>query len=125
MSAAAEAHCVEAERLLALLEEERQALRAADLDRLIRVCREKAQALHQLGGLLTVLRGAAGTIPPAQRQRLHQAILHCQRQTRANEVRARRARGAMQALHGMPGHYDARGRGRYPTARSGNLRGLA
>jgi len=129
MSTAAETHCVEAERLLALLEEELQALHAVDLDRLTRVCRDKAQALHQLGGLLSVLRGAAGTIQAELRQRLHYTILHCQRQTRANEallrVRARRTRGAMQALHGVPVHYDVRGRSGYPTANSGTLRGLA
>jgi flagellar biosynthesis/type III secretory pathway chaperone len=128
MSADANPHLACAESLLALLEQERQALHGADFDRLLRICREKAQALQQLGSLLTALRGApVEAVLPGLRQQLRELIVRCQQQTRANDallqVRARRSRGALRVLRGAPEQYDGRGRYRYPVR--GILRGSA
>jgi flagellar biosynthesis/type III secretory pathway chaperone len=124
----ANVHQVAAERLLGLLDEEQQALRGADPERLARISRDKIPALEQLAVVLGDLK-RPGVIPPAQRRQLHELVLRCQRQNRANEallqLRARRVRGALQSLHGLPAHYDGRGRGAYAAPAAGMLRGLA
>ncbi len=128
MSTDTDSHCVCAERLLALLEEERVALQSTSPDDLAQVCREKVQALQQLSSLLNKLNDStAEDILPGQRQRLRDLILRCRQQTRGNEallrVHARRTRIALQLLQGMPGHYDTRGHQQVSSTRT--LRGLA
>lgn len=128
MSGPAQSYEASAERVLALLEQEHQALLSGDMDGLGRVCRDKAQALHQLGGLLAVLRqNDATALPPARRSQLRELILQCQQRTGVNEslleARASRARRTLQALQPAPAQYDGYGRGRYAV--SGSLRGLA
>ena len=124
----AQAHIADANNLLALLEQEREAVQTADHDRLSLVCREKAQALTRLGGLLAVLKHpAAAAVTPEQRAQLQDLLLRCLRETQANdallEARASRTRRTLQALQGAPANYDGRGRGRYSF--SGNLHGAA
>lgn len=124
----AEAHIADANLLLALLEQERQALHAADHEQLSRVCREKAQALTRFSGLLNILKHPAqDNLLPEQRGKLQELLLRCQRESRDNdallEARAGRARKTLQALQGAPANYDGRGHGRYSF--SGSVRGTA
>jgi len=124
----AEAHIADANLLLALLAQERQALHTADHELLSRVCREKAQALTRFSGLLNVLKHpASANLLPDQRLQLQELLLRCLRENRDNnallEARASRARRTLQALQGTPANYDGRGRGRYSF--SGSVRGAA
>lgn len=123
-----EAHIADAHSLLALLEQEREALQLMDHERLSLICREKAQVLTRLGGLLIAIRQpSTSSVSAEQRQQLQDVLLRCAQETRANdallEARSARARRTLQALQGSPANYDGRGRGRYGL--SGNLHGAA
>ncbi len=123
-----EAHIADAHNLLALLEQERAALQLMDHERLSLVCREKAQALTRLGGLLMAIKQSGTTgVSAEQRQELQDVLLRCVQETRTNdallETRSARARRMLQALQGSPANYDGRGRGRYGF--SGSLHGAA
>lgn len=104
--------------LLALLEQEHQALQGGDPDRLLALCGEKSLCLRRLDTLRTSL----PRLGPAQRERLRDLIGRCQRQTDANEAllnaRASRAHSALQVRRGAPGRYDVSGRGQYEVQRN-------
>jgi flagellar biosynthesis/type III secretory pathway chaperone len=103
--------------LLALLEQEHQALQGGDPDRLLALCRDKLLRLRQLDAL----RGVALN-NPALRTGLRQLVERCQQQTALNEAllqaRFNRSRSALAARRGAPGHYDVSGRGQYEVQRN-------
>ncbi len=102
--------------LLALLEQEHQALQGGDPDRLLALCRDKLLRLRQLDAL----RGAA--LNPSLGASLRQLVERCQQQTALNEAllqaRFNRSRNALATRRGAPGHYDMSGRGQYEAQRN-------
>lgn len=118
MSDGADTPLAHAGALLALLEQEHEALRGNDPDRLFALCRDKMLRLRRLD----ILKTSLPRLDAAQRQQLQELVGRCQAQTTANEAlldaRSRRTHAALQMRQGVPGRYDTSGRGQYEMQRN-------